>query len=155
MKRISVAILLSPTTDPERVLLVERNPRLKFMGGYLAFPGGTLEGQDEAVPVENLALNGASSEKDLPRFLAAAARELFDLPEDRFIFLFVFDFLSYVERKNPLGLVRAFRRAFADTDRALLVLKATNSDRDPPAARSTRRMVVTNKRNSLSIAHAG
>ncbi len=74
MKRVAVAILLSPTMDSDQVLLVERNSRLKFMGGYFAFPGGTLESQDQAVPVVNLPQSpGASAE-----FVAAAARELFE-----------------------------------------------------------------------------
>ena len=29
---------------------------------------------------------------------------------DRFIFLFSFDFLSVFERKNPIGLINAFKR---------------------------------------------
>ncbi len=61
----------------------------------------------------------------------APDRARFGLPENRFVFLFVFDFLSYFERKNPLGLVRAFRRAFAGDDRALLLLKCVNSERAP------------------------
>ena len=31
---------------------------------------------------------------------------------DAFTFLFVFDFLSVFERKNPLGLIEAFTKAF-------------------------------------------
>ena len=36
------------------------------------------------------------------------------IPDDRFVFLFVFDFFSTLERKNPLGLVEAFTRAFPE-----------------------------------------
>ena len=32
---------------------------------------------------------------------------------DGFLFLFVFDYLSTVQRKNPVGLIEAFKRAFA------------------------------------------
>jgi glycosyltransferase involved in cell wall biosynthesis len=56
------------------------------------------------------------------------------LPEDRFVFVLVFDFLSFTERKNPLGLVRAFKRAFAPGDGAALVLKTVNSEFDPEGA---------------------
>ena len=56
------------------------------------------------------------------------------LPEDGFLFLFVFDFLSFTERKNPLGLVRAFKRAFAPGDGAALVLKTINSEFDREGA---------------------
>lgn len=39
-------------------------------------------------------------------------RESFSLPEDRFLFLFIYDLNSYQERKNPRGVLRAFRHAF-------------------------------------------
>ncbi len=55
-------------------------------------------------------------------------RQHFDLPEDPFVFLFMFNFLSYVERKNPLALIRAFKEAFGDDDSALLVFKTAQSD---------------------------
>jgi len=58
-------------------------------------------------------------------------RAEFGLPEDRFLFLFSFDFSSYVARKNPLATVRAFRSAFPPgDDRVGLVLKSTNGHRD-------------------------
>jgi glycosyltransferase involved in cell wall biosynthesis len=60
-------------------------------------------------------------------------RAEFGLPEDRFIFLFTLDFHSYLARKNPEGLVAAFRAAFrADDDRVALVIKSTNGH-DRPA----------------------
>lgn len=61
-------------------------------------------------------------------------RRTFELPADRFIFLFVFDFRSIFERKNPLSVVEAFRRAFGATERAMLVLKCNNADSDPDNA---------------------
>ena len=56
------------------------------------------------------------------------------LPEDRFLFLFMFDHLSFAERKNPLGLLRAFRRAFAPDDRVALVIKTVNAEMDRESA---------------------
>ncbi len=54
-------------------------------------------------------------------------RGFFGVPERRFIFLCVCDTMSVLERKNPLGAVRAFKRAFAPGDtRAALVLKFNN-----------------------------
>jgi len=53
------------------------------------------------------------------------------LPEDAFVFLFVFDFFSTIERKNPLGLIEAFKRAFPEPGRGLLYLKSINGDRVP------------------------
>ena len=48
--------------------------------------------------------------------------------DDRFTVLFSFDFLSVVERKNPLGLIDAFCRAFGPDDGARLILKGINGD---------------------------
>ncbi|MCD9623363.1 glycosyltransferase [Rhabdothermincola salaria] len=47
------------------------------------------------------------------------------LPEG-YLFGFFFDHLSIMERKNPVGLVEAWKRAFAPTDGAALVLKSIN-----------------------------
>ena len=52
--------------------------------------------------------------------------------DDRFTVLFSFDFLSVAERKNPFGLVEAYRRAFPGRDDgARLILKTINGDRAP------------------------
>ena len=53
-------------------------------------------------------------------------RSVLGLPEDRFVFLFMFDYFSVMKRKNPLGLIDAYRRAFAPSDGATLVLKSIN-----------------------------
>jgi glycosyltransferase involved in cell wall biosynthesis len=52
-------------------------------------------------------------------------RAALGLPEG-FIFLFCFDLLSVFERKNPLGLIEAFCRAFEPSEGPTLVLKAIN-----------------------------
>jgi glycosyltransferase involved in cell wall biosynthesis len=52
------------------------------------------------------------------------------LPADRFVFLFIFDHMSITERKNPLGLIKAFKKAFRKKDKAVLVLKCSNSSPD-------------------------
>jgi glycosyltransferase involved in cell wall biosynthesis len=49
---------------------------------------------------------------------------------DSFLFFFTFDFLSVAERKNPLGVVEAFRRAFAPGEGAALVVKSINGELD-------------------------
>jgi glycosyltransferase involved in cell wall biosynthesis len=54
-----------------------------------------------------------------------AVRERLGL-DDRFTFLFSFDFLSVVERKNPAGLVRAYSEAFGPDEGTRLVLKSIN-----------------------------
>lgn len=48
--------------------------------------------------------------------------------DDRFTVLFSFDFLSVVDRKNPLGLVEAYTRAFGPDDGTRLILKGINGD---------------------------
>jgi glycosyltransferase involved in cell wall biosynthesis len=62
------------------------------------------------------------------------------LPEDRFVFLFAFDFFSTLERKNPFGLIDAFDRAFAPGDGPILVIKTINGQKQ---AGELRRMVET------------
>lgn len=52
----------------------------------------------------------------------------FGLSTDGFLFLFVFDFHSIFERKNPLGLIEAFRRAFGGDRDAALVIKSSHAD---------------------------
>jgi SAM-dependent methyltransferase/glycosyltransferase involved in cell wall biosynthesis len=52
------------------------------------------------------------------------------LPEG-FVFLFVFDYHSVFERKNPLGLVEAFEQAFPEGTGASLMLKSINSEHYP------------------------
>jgi len=60
-----------------------------------------------------------------------ADRAEFGLPVDAFVVLTVFDYLSHLDRKNPLALVEAFRRALGDRDDALLLLKVSNPDFAP------------------------
>ncbi len=50
---------------------------------------------------------------------------------DDFTFLFCFDFASGFERKNPLGVIEAFRRAFAPGDGPRLVIKSVNAPAAP------------------------
>jgi glycosyltransferase involved in cell wall biosynthesis len=53
------------------------------------------------------------------------SRHQLGLPEG-FVFLFSYDFHSVFERKNPLGLIEAYTRAFGPDDGATLVLKSIN-----------------------------
>ena len=45
----------------------------------------------------------------------------------RFVFLVAFDHLSVTERKNPIGAIRAFQRAFAPGEGPVLVVKSMNA----------------------------
>jgi glycosyltransferase involved in cell wall biosynthesis/SAM-dependent methyltransferase len=57
---------------------------------------------------------------------------------DGFTFLFMFDFYSTLQRKNPLGLVEAFKRAFAPGEGPQLLLKSFNGDYKPERVRRLR-----------------
>jgi glycosyltransferase involved in cell wall biosynthesis len=76
-------------------------------------------GQQGAVPVEIM-----------PLAVEAPAE-----PERRqggkFTFLFMFDLLSSQQRKNPLGLIAAFRAAFDPGEGPRLVIKTSNGDNEP------------------------
>ena len=55
-------------------------------------------------------------------------REYFHLPKDVFLFLAMYDSNSTMERKNPMGAVDAFKKAFSKHDRHVgLVLKVNNA----------------------------
>jgi glycosyltransferase involved in cell wall biosynthesis len=56
-------------------------------------------------------------------------------PGEGFVFLYVFDYDSVFERKNPLAAVEAFARAFADAGGTRLVLKCLGADSHPAAHR--------------------
>ena len=61
------------------------------------------------------------------------SRAHFGLPDDRFLFLFYFDFTSYMARKNPFGPLAAFRKAFpaGGHARVSLVIKLNGIDQKP------------------------
>jgi len=68
-------------------------------------------------------------------------RAHFGLADEPFVFLFAFNYLSYFERKNPIAVVEAFRRAFGDDPGALLVLKTSQKDFAPDEHERLRRAV--------------
>jgi glycosyltransferase involved in cell wall biosynthesis len=53
------------------------------------------------------------------------------VPATGFMFLFIFDFHSVMARKNPLGLIQAFHRAFGPGEGPVLVIKTINGHRRP------------------------
>jgi glyoxylase-like metal-dependent hydrolase (beta-lactamase superfamily II)/8-oxo-dGTP pyrophosphatase MutT (NUDIX family) len=55
-----------------KVLWARRNPNIKFLGGWHAFPGGKVEASDAQIRVANCA------DADLEKFIVAAAREVFE-----------------------------------------------------------------------------
>jgi len=61
------------------------------------------------------------------RYPPAITRDRLGLP-NRFTFLLMFDFLSVMERKNPLGLITAFTQAFSPDEGPVLLIKTINGD---------------------------
>jgi glycosyltransferase involved in cell wall biosynthesis len=70
------------------------------------------------IPVHYLPAGHAIDFEPLPR-------RAFDLPDDRYLFLFVYDPGSGADRKNAEALIDAYRLAVRPDDRAQLVLKTT------------------------------
>lgn len=64
-------------------------------------------------------------------------------------FLFAFDFNSTGQRKNPWGLVEAFRRAFGDRDDVRLTIKATNGHLHVEAEERLRHVIGDDHRIDL------
>ncbi|MEP6809614.1 MAG: methyltransferase domain-containing protein [Chthoniobacterales bacterium] len=48
-----------------------------------------------------------------------------------FTFLFSFDFMSVLERKNPFGAIEAFQRAFQASEGPVLLIKTINGEKKP------------------------
>ncbi|OHE56487.1 MAG: hypothetical protein A2Z47_04185 [Thermodesulfovibrio sp. RBG_19FT_COMBO_42_12] len=65
-------------------------------------------------------------------------RANYGIDEESYIFLFMFDFLSYFDRKNPLALIKAFSMAFQSKENVQLVLKCSNSASNPVAMKKVK-----------------
>ncbi|MEG4217932.1 glycosyltransferase [Microcoleus sp. Pol14C6] len=76
-------------------------------------------------------------------------REALNLPKNKFIFLFVFDFSSRIERKNTLATIKAFKQAFGEDNSVLLVIKSSNSNKFSAAQASLNSAIA----NNLNIQH--
>jgi glycosyltransferase involved in cell wall biosynthesis len=69
----------------------------------------------------------------LPEF-GRMDRRYFGLSDRTFVFLYTFDFFSYLDRKNPYAAIRAFTLAFPDRKSdARLVLKVMNGKSESPS----------------------
>jgi len=63
-----------------------------------------------------------------PEIDPSLSRSDFGLP-GQFVFLLSFDLLSVLERKNPIGLIKAFTTAFSHKEGPALVIKTINGDK--------------------------
>jgi ribonuclease/clavin/mitogillin len=68
----AAAIILLTDPDDPKVFWVKRNPKLMFMGGFHAFPGGQLDKADASVPISG----GEQDDGSVSR--VCAIRELFE-----------------------------------------------------------------------------
>lgn len=74
-KDAAAVILLPRDTDPNNpaVFWVKRSPKLVFLGGFYAFPGGQMEASDVDARVDNCAGN-----RERQAMISCAAREMFE-----------------------------------------------------------------------------
>ena len=82
-----------------------------------------------------------------PRNLAAS-KEKFGFSED-FMFLFVFDFLSVFNRKNPLAVIDAYIQQFRSMEKSFLVIKTINGHHRPEQMEMLK--VATRSRSDILI----
>lgn len=73
----------------------------------------------------------------------------FQLPIDRLVFLAMFDVLSFTERKNPLGVMEAFSRAFPDPKTAALVIKVSHANQCPVEVAQLRQQAAVHPNISI------
>lgn len=69
-KDAAAIILLNQ--DKSKVLWAQRNPKISFLGGFHAFPGGKTDPVDAQIAVKNCA------DQTLEKFIVCAVRELFE-----------------------------------------------------------------------------
>lgn len=75
--------------------------------------------------------------------------------DDRFTFLFIFDFFSTLRRKNPAGLIEAFTRAFSPGEGPRLLLKTINGSLRPDVEAELRQKIAEHPDIELIDAYLG
>lgn len=79
--------------------------------------------------------------------VVSVSRQELGLSEDIFLYLYIFDSNSYLDRKNPQAVVKAFIKAFAkDNTQVGLVLKTMNSNPDNPEWQAFQRQCQKDER---------
>jgi len=87
--------------------------------------------------------------------VAPRGRAHFNLPEDRFLFLTMFDPMSYMPRKNPEAALAAFERAFAGAAGAAGLVIKVNRPRGalPPGFRGSQVQDLLERARALPGVH--
>ncbi|OGJ51723.1 hypothetical protein A2335_01115 [Candidatus Peregrinibacteria bacterium RIFOXYB2_FULL_32_7] len=57
-------------------------------------------------------------------------RQFFDIPKNIFVFLYAFDGLSYIERKNPFAVAKAYAKNFKKNKDTILIIKCHQVTKD-------------------------
>lgn len=71
-------------------------------------------------------------------------RKLLGIAKDTYLFLFIFDLRSYVERKNPYAVIHAYRQAFGEENpNVKLVIKASHTNEFPHESKKLREALVS------------
>lgn len=74
--------------------------------------------------------------------------ERFNIPADKFVFLTFFDFTSFLQRKNPFAVIKAFNQlsaALPPKNNLILVIKLNNWEHNHKHFNAFMRMVARNK----------
>jgi glycosyltransferase involved in cell wall biosynthesis len=103
----------------------------------------------EKVPVTYMPMALLNHEKSMHK---KQTRQVFNLPETGTLFVFSFDGNSYIKRKNPIGIVKAFKSAFpSGKEEAYLVIKCMRPAENNPewaeildAASRDKRLIILN-----------
>ena len=103
---------------------------------------GQMFRRSTSLPVYDLPLPICSTQ------LGSYSRYQFQIPENDFVFLFMFDFDSHVARKNPEAVIKAFEYAFSKSSQnsVSLVIKSINGDRHLNEHRTIEKLIEGDSR---------
>ena len=87
------------------------------------------------------------------RFTSFLGRRYFGIPESAFVFLFMFDLASYIERKNPLAVMDAYASLLRVNPRidACLVVKVNGAKEKPEEYRALRDLCAARRERVVLI----
>jgi glycosyltransferase involved in cell wall biosynthesis len=163
--RVNILCVNADQTELVAASLGERALRDRYNVGFwfwelARFPSawqGALDVVDEVWVATDFVRQAVAASTDKPvRTIGVAvdatpsrpyARGEFGLAPDRFAFLFSFDFASFPARKNPTGVIDAFRRAFpGGTEPVALILKSINGGRKKEALAELEQLAAADPR---------
>jgi glyoxylase-like metal-dependent hydrolase (beta-lactamase superfamily II)/8-oxo-dGTP pyrophosphatase MutT (NUDIX family) len=72
MPKDAAAVILLRENSSLEVFLAQRNPKISFLGGFHAFPGGKVDREDAQIEIRNC------PDKELAKFIVCAVRETFE-----------------------------------------------------------------------------